>query len=292
MKTSEVTSQMTGESVVVALTDDNNKPFREHDFKKGQTPGGPNSCKVYVPFNTEYKILVKNQNFCRIKIDAELDGTNITGDGLVISNNSSCYLERFVGGEGKKFLFVPVDSDAVGDPTSKENGILRIKIAKENKKPIDIHHHHWYPRDMWGGPYDNPLIGGYPYKSTYTSETQKSFNNILRGSKSCDYSAGGSGVSDGLVRSCSVGNVSYDVPVLPMSDVSAINVNGGAIGAAGATVEGGNSNQKFQTTTWDGDTGTIYTFVFKLLGVSSELSEQDKKDLAEFERLKEKFGKK
>jgi hypothetical protein len=294
MKTGEENSQMKGESVVVAITDHNNTPFREHDFRKGQTPGGPNACKVYIPFNSEYKILLKNQNSCRIKIEAELDGTNITDSGLILGAFSTIYLERFLGGDGNKFLFVPVESDAVGDPTSKENGILRIKVAKEKaieivKKTVEHHHHH---HDWWT--YKWPNI--YPYDNTYYYRSSGECNDILgngrRGLSANDmvgmnasYSCSNAPQS---LNYCSNTHGEIDGPTL-----SDLNVkSGGAVGQAGATVEGSKSDQKFSTTDWNGDTGTAYTFVFKLLGVAGQLSEQDKKDYAEMLRLQEKFGKK
>lgn len=298
MKTCDETSQMKGESVIVAVTDNNNKTFREHDFRKGQTPGGPNSCKVYIPFNSEYKIFVKNTNVVRIKIDAELDGTNITENGLILSANGSIYLERFLGGEGKKFLFVPVDSDAVGDPTSKENGILRIKVAKEKAveiKTVEHHHHYNYYHDYWNDPYRRTLI---PTWTTYTSHdssfivgsTNTGMGNLgasLQGKSDSGNSLRGD-IGSMSVNFCS----SSAVPSLDGPTLSDLNVQAGAVGQAGATVEGGKSNQQFTTTDWNGDNGTSYTFVFKLLGIANELSEKDKAEFAEWQRLQEKFGKK
>lgn len=269
MKTSELNSQMKGESVVVAITDNTNKPFREHDFKKGKSPGGPNACKVYIPFNSEYKILIKNQNNARIKINAELDGTDITSTGLVLNALDSIYLERFVTGEGKKFLFVPVDNDAVGDPTAKENGILRIKIAKE--KPIDIdnktiiHNHHYYNynRSIWDdfnkGIWNRePTVWGGPYDYSAAD------NNVLYGSNT---------------------NMSASFSASSISDLHSKGES-----SIGATIEGAKSDQVFSSTAWNGDNGTSYTFVFKLLGVSSELTEAEKKEYEEFKRLQAKFG--
>ena len=306
MKTCDETSQMKGESVVVAVTDNNNKPFREHDFRKGQTPGGPNACKVYIPFNTEYKIFLKNQNGCRIKVEAELDGTNITDSGLVIGGNTSVHLERFLGGEGKKFLFVPVENDAVGDPTSKENGVLRIKVFKEKpveiKKIIEEHHHHnhyhdyWYRRG-WGWPY-----GTSDWTLTCSNDrgytiygSNNSAKNIMPGPGDTIGSAGDIGAVNCFFSQTSsepvaAASCSYSSDTLDAPTVSDLNVKSGAIGQAGATVEGSKSDQKFFDTTWNGDTGVAYTFVFKLLGVSGELSEKEKKEWEEYKRLKEKFG--
>lgn len=272
-KTCDENSQMKNESVVVALTDQNNKPYREYDFKKTQTPGGASSCKVYLPFDSEYKILVKNQNNCRIKIDAELDGTAITDDGIVIVANGSTYIERFLSGEGRKFKFVTLLNDGIADPTSKENGILRIKVVKEKAfelvmpviNRIDHHHHHHYDPWYWNRS-DRAVYGGpmQPYGSTQCSY---SITTPTDG-PSIAMSMGASLSSDKIGSVKSLGSyVAQDV--------------------AGATIEGSLSDQKFESTFWNGELGTVATFVFKLLG--KELSEEDKKDLAEFERLKKKF---
>lgn len=284
-KTSDESSQMKNESVVIALTDSNDKPYREYDFKKTHTPNGASSCKVYLPFDSEYKILVKNQNNCRIKIDAELDGTTITSSGLIIAANGVSYIERFISGDGRKFKFVTLLNEGVADPTAKENGILRIKVAKEKASEINktietrIHHHYdyWWNRNPWApSPFGGVMYGNNNIHA-YTSRTSDAIINHTKASRTLD---GGAEV------------VSYNASLPSCDKLSFMDSaeGGGSPGkdVGGATVEGSVSNQKFETTFWNGDLGTIATFVFKLLG--KEFSEEDKKELAEFERLKKKFG--
>ena len=93
--------------------------------------------KVTIPFNSEFKILLRN------KIDKDaickvyLDGKNVSELGdLVLRAQSSLELERFVSGWniGNKFKFVPVSHDGVIDKSEVENGILECRFYKVNKK--------------------------------------------------------------------------------------------------------------------------------------------------------------
>ncbi len=58
----------------------------------------------------------------------------------------------------------------------------------------------------------------------------------------------------------------------------------------GATVEGDDSKQTFNSTVWNGEEeGSEYIFRFKMLGKDNKLSAQEEKDLMEYKRLKAKF---
>lgn len=120
---------MHNEGVVVVITDDQKKPYREHNFSK--TRGWPSvkRCEVLLPFETEFQILVKNNNNVRVKVTVDIDGSSI-GSDLVIDANSQCYLERFTD-VAKKFKFVPAESEEVSDPTNPKNGVVRVSVQRE-----------------------------------------------------------------------------------------------------------------------------------------------------------------
>jgi hypothetical protein len=64
-------------------------------------------------------------------------------------------------------------------------------------------------------------------------------------------------------------------------------------GEAGATIEGSNSQQSFNTTTWKGtDYSEDIRFSFKIKGNSeaSKMSAADQAEYQEYLKLKEKFG--
>lgn len=90
-----------------------------------------------VPFKSEYKLLLKNNNNRKCAAKITIDGAPISSFGdLVIGANSEVTLERFIIGslnEGQRFKFVPLDHPEVDDPSRKENGLIRVKfrLAKE-----------------------------------------------------------------------------------------------------------------------------------------------------------------
>ena len=90
-----------------------------------------------IPFGSEYKLSLKNNNGRRAVVKITIDGTNISSFGnLVIPANDEVTLERFITqslSEGKKFKFVPLDHPKVDDPGRKENGLIRIEFQLEDK---------------------------------------------------------------------------------------------------------------------------------------------------------------
>ena len=93
---------------------------------------------VVIPFESEYEILIKNNNHRRAVATVTIDGSNISSYGdIVIPPYCSLKLERFITSslnEGKKFKFVPLDNPQVDDPTREENGIIKVvfKLEKEH----------------------------------------------------------------------------------------------------------------------------------------------------------------
>lgn len=236
------------ESIVVCLTDNNKKPLRELNFKKVNDKH--RKCNIHLPFNSEYMILVKNLlSNTRIKLDIDIDGTNVSSSGIIINGNTNSYIERFVD-IAKKFKFVQATGNgadpSVADPTNPENGIIKIKVSKEKQ----IINYGWtstipnkiqkYP--IWTTPNDC-----YWNTTTYSSlSNQNSSIKCLR-------------------------NINTSDNVFTNENI-------------GATVEGSCSNQKFSTTFWNGDDGEPYVFTFYLTG-----HQQNDAEYNEYQRLKKKF---
>lgn len=101
----------------------NNKVLREE------------SGKVFLPFNTEYKIRIKNSALARVGFTVDVDGTSITDGKIILDRCETFDLERMVfNGDlnnGPKLLFVPCSDNRVQDPTNNENGIITVKFYKE-----------------------------------------------------------------------------------------------------------------------------------------------------------------
>ena len=116
---------------VASVKGANSQILREYD---GQ--------KVFLPFNSEYSLFLKNTNPVRAKIGITIDGTDILGGHQLIINGygDAINLERFIVDEdmnkGRKLLFVPAGDSRVQDPTSAENGIVKVTFTKEWVMPV------------------------------------------------------------------------------------------------------------------------------------------------------------
>lgn len=249
------------EQYVVAITDNKGKSYRE--FESERLNHGRKS-KIYLPFNSEYKILIKNNSDRRIKMDIDIDGTSVSGmGGLIMNAHSTETLERFVD-VAKKFLFVRKNDERVSDPSSGDNGILKIRIEKEVSSFFPTWTTTTWPNvnqpPMWHSDNTRYLVSPANY-TTYSAQSTIGMVNDSNTAYSCNCS-----MSMGSTKKLSM-----------LTEES------------GATVEGGNSNQQFTTTTWAGTDGVAYEFVFKLLGQNG-MSDEDRAEYQKYLELKKKFG--
>ena len=246
--------------VVICLTDNKNKPLRE--FGAQRVDKG-RKCEVYAPVDTEYKFLIKNNTDRRIKVNIDIDGSTVSGRGLILDAKSSDYIERFVDVD-KKFKTSLVTGDGVADPTSPENGIIKVRVTKEIlslPKPTIVeehHHHHWH--DGW------TRYPTYPYPiPTVWCSSNPNIGGVLRG---CS--------SDQATYSATCANLSPEVNAKEYDTSITL-----------ATVEGAKSNQTFGSTVWIGDDmefgEAVFTFYLKLANQVVD------KEYEQYLKLKEKF---
>lgn len=93
--------------------------------------------EVAIPFGSEYKIRLKNKNDRSCTARVFIDGKKVSSKGdVVIYAGGSIDLERFIDrslSEGKRFKFVSLDHPNVDDPTSGENGLIKVefRLAKQ-----------------------------------------------------------------------------------------------------------------------------------------------------------------
>lgn len=87
---------------------------------------------VYIPFGSEYSLLVKNLNTMQALVNIFIDGENVVEGGLVIAPGREIDLERYVKNnnlnEGNKFKFIE-RSDAVEQHRGikLEDGLIRLE---------------------------------------------------------------------------------------------------------------------------------------------------------------------
>ena len=192
---------------------------------------------VYIPFNSEYEISLKNLNTRRVCVHIEIDGTKVTGDGLVIRAGQSIDLERFIDNgnleQGNKFKFI--ERNAKVEKTrgiGVEDGLIRIEFEFEKE----------LPQNNWG------VLRGAGTQTdaiatTWLSNTNYGGDIISKGTNiSLSSNVAASASSDNTFSFCEP----------RQNDV-------------GITVKGSISDQKFYTTSFIGD-GVKEVMVLKLLG--------------------------
>lgn len=108
--------------------------------------------KVFLPFNSEYSILLKNLNTKRAKVKIQIDGQDVlSGHSIVMEANQTLDLAGFMKGSKvtNRFKFIEKTqeiSDYRGDRV--DDGLIRIEFAYE--KPITYYYYeplktHWTP---------------------------------------------------------------------------------------------------------------------------------------------------
>jgi len=103
--------------------------------------------KVAIPFDTEYKLRLKNNNHRRCSATVWIDGAKASEIGnFIINGNDRLDLERFLNEsltEGKRFKFVPLDHPDVDDPSRAKNGIVKVEFRLEKLQQIMPKEWHW-----------------------------------------------------------------------------------------------------------------------------------------------------
>ena len=93
--------------------------------------------KVAIHFDTEYELLLKNNNERDCSARIWIDGSLVSELGdFIIRAGDELNLERFVSEslrEGKRFKFVPLSHPEVDDPSREENGIVKVEFRLAKK---------------------------------------------------------------------------------------------------------------------------------------------------------------
>lgn len=110
--------------------------------------------KVFLPFYDEYSILIKNKQDKRAQAKIEIDGTEVSSQKFVIDAYGELDLKRFVLdgdlNKGKRFKFVPASDSRVQDPTSSDNGIIKVTLKREKERPYRMTPYYFHP-DIYDG---------------------------------------------------------------------------------------------------------------------------------------------
>ena len=97
---------------------------------------------VYIPFASEYSILLKNLNTTRAVVNVFIDGENVVPGGLVIDPGRTVDLERWIKNgnlsEGNKFKFIERTTAIEDGPRGikLEDGLIRVEYQFEIPRPV------------------------------------------------------------------------------------------------------------------------------------------------------------
>lgn len=190
-----------------------------HDGHPVREFGTAGIKRIALPFDSEYKVRLKNKNSRSCTAKVLIDGKEVSKLGdFIVHAGGTVDLERFVESSlehGKRFKFVPADHPDVDDPTSSDNGIIKVEFRlarKENGVKISV----WPPDPKPWVIYDTP--------DWYRTPIYGNGSTFVSSEVSVSYCS--SNMSSGL----RAGNVED-----------------------GATIEGGKSNQSFVYSSLDVD---------------------------------------
>ena len=199
---------------------------------------------VYLPFGSEYSLLLKNLNNRKALVKIELDGEQVVQGGLIVNPNETLDLERFMVNnmnEGPKFKFIEKTeqiSDHRGDKI--EDGIIRVSYQFEAEYAFAPYSFNYQPWDS--GQTNQPPI---TYGGTTTSA-----KTVLRNSNSRLYSGNiNSFLSNTQVGSTIDGSSEvHDSAPVEQEVYTSANIQGVMnvqANDAGITVHGDKSTQSF-----------------------------------------------
>jgi hypothetical protein len=230
---------MHSDNVVVALQPiGTGRSFREYDHDKTQDTS---SCRLVLPFDSEYSFLIKVTDDVRRRVVVTIDGQDAFD--LIVDKGTSV-IERFQDSD-KRFKFVRADNPAVSDPTSSYNGKICVKVCREVPHYMTkMLEHLWREPRVYRGP-SNPYDG----MGTWIGDPLP-WHHGMNHLSSQDY----------------VGGLTLGASAMFCSTDSTPRGIEKCAGEIGATVEGSKSDQVFGSTAWRGDDKPYSFFNFIVRG--------------------------
>jgi hypothetical protein len=218
---------------------------------------------VYIPFSSEYSILLKNLNTVRAVVNVFIDGENAVPGGLVINPGQSVDLERWIKNgnltEGNRFKFIERTAAIENGPRGikDEDGLIRVEYQFEFPRPAFTNLH--YPSNVRATKSFNDEKYWLDNINIPTSY------NVGGKIRSVDWSK--NGVITAQAATTMVNNYCADNNIQ-----NQVNPHDGMatmdcfVNDTGITVPGSKSTQSFQTTTVGALDPTIYNIVLRIVG--------------------------
>ena len=227
---------------------------------------------VYIPFASEYSILLKNLNTTRAVVNVFIDGENAVPGGLVVDPGRTVDLERWIKNgnlsQGNRFKFIERTAAIEDGPRGikLEDGLIRIEYQFELPRPVLFVNHTtvntWphYPPGV-----RTPTTGEYPgVTDRFTLQASGVVNQVNVGGalRGVDYSAGES------TRKYAA--TATSATLASMGIASNTECHDGAAtmdwNEVGITVPGSKSTQSFQTTQVGTLDPNLHSIVLRLVG--------------------------
>ena len=224
-----------------------------------------NKDSVYIPFGSEYSILLKNLNTKRALINIFIDGQDIVEGGLVLNAGQEVDLERFVKNgnltEGNRLKFIERTAAIENGPrgVKLEDGLVRVEFQFEQpQRPIT-----WTTTTTT---WNNNQI--YPQGGLYGA-TPASYN-VNGALRSVDFSKNGEitaqAASASVDKYCADNGIANKMEMHDgMATMDWMDLSQ-TVNDVGITVPGSKSTQKFSTITLGVMEAEKFSMVFKLLG--------------------------
>lgn len=207
---------------------------------------------VYIPFGSEYSILLKNLNTVRALINIYIDGDNVVPGGLVLNAGQEVDLQRAIRNgnlsEGNKFKFIERTGKIEDHRGIKlEDGLIRVEYQFEKV----------YQRQD-GFHINNNLVWNtnqHTVCSPLRSSAADATPSYMKGTVTCsDMSYTAMNMAVGATLSAS----------------AATSYNAAPQTETGITVPGSKSEQKFVTAGWFATEPEKHNIILKLLGETED----------------------
>lgn len=204
---------------------------------------------VYIPFGSEYSILLKNLNTVKAIVNIYIDGDNVVPGGLVLNAGQECDLQRAIRNgnltEGNKFKFIERTSNVEDHRGIKlEDGLIRVEFQFEKTRYQLLSHS---PNMTWAMvPASSPYYANTAYTAT---------NAVLR--------------SSGYAHD-SVACTDMSYAATNMAVGATLSASSAAQSETGITVPGSKSEQKFVTTSSFETETEKHNIILKLLGETED----------------------
>lgn len=222
---------------------------------------------VYVPFGTEYTILIKNLNTVRASVTIEIDGQDATENvSLIINPKEELELTRFIKNgnlnAGNRFKFIERSANIEQHRgVGVEDGLIRVEFEFERERqPLVINNGSWWDQKI-GSPWYGREDKFYYADPSYTTCDAAISKGVLRSASPAHGELMNSVTCNAVAHSANTA-----APTMGMA--TAAHAAPQSFNDVGITVPGSVSDQKFSTVySFNGD-GIKHAIVLKLLGES------------------------